>query len=257
MHRISAFILTLNSEKYLGKIVTQLQKACDEIVVVDSDSADETRTIAESLGCRFFFRPFDNFKNQRAFALEKCSYNLVLMIDSDEVPDNAFLDALNRLKASDGLLDAYRMKRVWFALGKKIHAVYPVVSPDYPVRLFDKRRSNFKDSPIVHEEPSGYESIGVLEGAVRHYTFETQEEIAGKLERYASLSAETLLNKKKNLSVFQQLLSSAAAFIKWYFAKGGWRDGVTGMILAKYAFDYTFLKYRKARRKYQVQSTEY
>jgi glycosyltransferase involved in cell wall biosynthesis len=247
VYKLSAFILTLNSEKYLGQILGQLKKTCDEIVVVDSESSDSTKLISEKENVRFISRPFDNFKNQRTFALEQCTNNLVLMIDSDEVPDDELISALNSLKHSEKLLDAYRLKREWFVLGKKIHAVYPVVSPDFPVRLFDKRKSNFDNSPVVHEEPSGYKTISVLDGTLKHYTFETKKEISEKLERYTSLSAETLLKKKKSLSVFQQYLSATAAFLKWYFAKGGWRDGWTGVVLGKYAFDYTFLKYEKAR----------
>jgi len=243
----SAFILTRNSEKYLELILMQLQKACEEIIVLDSGSTDGTKAISEKHGCRFFFREFDNFKNQRTFALEKCAHDYVLMVDSDEVPDDTLAGSLKLLAANEKLFDAYRIQRDWFVLGRKIHAVYPVVSPDFPVRLFDRRISSFKNSPVVHEEPSGYKNISVLQGALHHYTFETKKEIAEKLERYTALSAQTLLKKNKNLSTMQRVLSSTAAFIKWYFVKGGWRDGVTGIILAKYAFDYTFLKYGKAR----------
>ena len=247
MLHISAFILTHNSEKYLAQIIRQLKKVCDEILVVDSESMDSTKSIAEKEGARFLSRPFDNFKSQRSFAVGQCAHDLVLMIDSDEIPDDELIAALTALKNSDEINDAYRLKREWFVLGKKIHAVYPVVSPDFPVRLFDRRKSNFDNSPVVHEEPSGYKTIGVLEGTLKHYTFETKKEIAEKLDRYTSLSAKTLLQKKKSLGRIQQLSSAVAAFIKWYFAKGGWRDGVVGLILGKYAFDYTFLKYRKAR----------
>ncbi len=248
-HQISAFLLTLNSEKYLEKILLQLKKACDEIVIVDSGSVDSTKMISQNHRCRFFVRVFDDFKSQRAFALEQCAHPLVLMVDSDEVPDDLLISELNLLKNSSSLDDAYRIKREWFVLGKKIHAAYPVVSPDFPVRLFDKRISNFSTSPIVHEEPSGYKTISVISGSLHHYTFETKKEIAEKLDRYTSLSAQTLLNKKKSLNVVQQYLSATAAFVKWYFAKGGWRDGVVGLAMGKYAFNYTFLKYRKARKR--------
>lgn len=246
--QLSAFILTYNSEKYLDSIILQLAKTCDEILIVDSGSNDSTKTIAEKHHCRFLFRAFDNFKNQRTFAVENCKNDLVLMIDSDEIPNNELILSLSELKKGEIIFDAYRLKRDWYVLGKKIHALYPVVSPDYPVRLFERRKSNFKNSPVVHEEPSGYHTIAVLGGALQHYSFESKQEIKEKLERYTSLSAETLLKKNKNLSGIQQWLSAIAAFLKWYFGKGGWKDGATGIVLARYAFDYTFLKYEKARR---------
>ena len=249
MNQFSAFILTFNSAKYLEKIIVRLQKACDEIIIVDSGSTDGTKSISEKHGCRFVVRRFDNFKNQRAFALAQCRHDWVLMIDSDEVPDDSLIAALQMLKAGTNIPDACRLRREWYVLGKKIHAMYPVVSPDYPVRLFDKRKSNFDNSPEVHEEPSGYETIGVLGGTLQHFTFESKQEITDKLERYTSLSAETLIKKGKSLSALQQLLSAIAAFVKWYFVMGGWKDGLTGIVLAKYAFDYTFLKYEKARKK--------
>lgn len=251
MKQLSAFILTYNSEKYLERITTGLKNACDEVLIVDSGSTDGTKRIAEELGCRFLERAFDNFKNQRSFALAECAFDLVLMVDSDEVPDAVMIEALKKLKASSPITDAYRVKREWYVLGKKIHAAYPVVSPDFPVRLFDRRKSNFENSPVVHEEPSGYVTLDVLEGTLHHYTFETRKEIALKLDRYTTLSAETLLKKNKNLSGLQQYLSASAAFMKWYWGKGGWKDGRTGMVLGKYAFDYTYLKYEKARKMQQ------
>ena len=248
MHPVSAFLLTLNSEKYLERIVLQLQQACDEIVIVDSGSTDSTKSVSEKFNCRFLYRTFDNFKNQRTYATEQCSHPLVLMVDSDELPDDELVDSLKALKNSEDLSDAYRVKRYWYVLGKKIHAAYPIVSPDYPVRLFDKRISSFENSPVVHEEPFGYKTISVISGALHHHTFESKKEMNDKLRRYAALSAHTLLEKKKNLSVLQQWLSSVAAFIKWYIVMGGWKDGKTGLVLAKYAFDYTFLKYSLARK---------
>lgn len=247
MNGISGFILTFNSEKYLDRIISALGKCCDEIVVVDSGSSDSTRAIAEKYGCKFFVRPLDNFKAQRAFATEQCSCDLVLMVDSDEIPDDVLILSLKSLRNSPEHLDAYRIQRDWVVLGKKVHAIYPVVSPDFPVRLFDKRRCNFDSSSIVHEEPAGYRNAGILAGTLSHLTFETREELAAKLERYSSLSATTLLEKRKPVGIISQWLSSLAAFFKWYALKGGWKDGAAGVVLAKYAFDYTFLKYRKAR----------
>lgn len=247
MHSISAVILTYNSEKYLADILKKLSLCCDEIVIVDSGSKDSTEKICKEFKCKFTFHAFENFKLQRTFALDSCMHQYVLMVDSDEVPGDDLIQAINELKKSEKLKDAYTIKREWYVLGKKIHAAYPVVSPDFPVRLINKNKSNFNHSPVVHEEPSGHETLAVLQGTLHHYTFETKKEIAEKLERYSTLSAQTLLSKGKNLNSMQELLSAVSAFVKWYFFKGGWRDGKTGMILGKYAFDYTSRKYQKAR----------
>ena len=246
--QLSVFILTRNSEKYLDAVLSQLKKACDDVLVVESRSTDSTVSIAKKNGARFLERDFDNFRDQRMWATEQCTHSWVLMVDSDEIPDDALIEALLRWKDAVPEAQAYRIPRTWYVLGKQIHAVYPVVSPDFPVRLFDKRVAGFKNSPVVHEEPSGYSTIQTLTGSLQHHTFETDEEIERKLEQYTDLSAQTLLKRKKDTGHLQQWLSSVAAFCKWYFAKGGWKDGMTGVRMGRYAFEYTFRKYEKARR---------
>ena len=98
MRGVSAFILTHNSEKYLGEILVKLKNACEEIIVLDSGSSDATERITKACRCKFLSRTFDNFKNQRAYAVESCVHDLVLMIDSDEIPDEELIAALNTLK---------------------------------------------------------------------------------------------------------------------------------------------------------------
>lgn len=47
MVKISAYIVTLNEEKRLGKTLQALKKVADEIFVIDSGSTDKTQEIAE------------------------------------------------------------------------------------------------------------------------------------------------------------------------------------------------------------------
>ena len=47
-------------------------------------------------------------------------------------------------------------------------------------------------------------------------------------------------------SLVRAVLSRFFAFLKWYFHKGGWRDGAVGLVAGLYASLYSFLKYFKA-----------
>ena len=53
--------------------------------------------------------------------------------------------------------------------------------------------------------------------------------------------------KGKKIGFSKVVLNPISAFIKWYFLKNGFKDGSVGFALAKYAFNYTLLKYKKAR----------
>ena len=56
--RITGTIITLNAEKYISRAIDSLKEICDEIIVLDSQSDDATREIAESAGVKRYVQPF-------------------------------------------------------------------------------------------------------------------------------------------------------------------------------------------------------
>lgn len=246
---VSLYILTCNSARYLSLILERSQTLADEILILDSGSTDNTLSVAESFGCKILFRPFDNFRNQRAYAIAQCRHPWVLSFDSDEVPSIELAAEINHLKQADFQHDAYTIRRDWWVLGKQVHVMYPVVSPDYPIRLLNRQRVSYDErSTAVHETPHGYTSLGQIEAPLHHYTFHTVQELKTKLDLYTTIAARDLHELKKPITRLKLFASPVAAWFKWYIIKGGWKDGRTGCTLAKYVFDYTRLKYLKARQ---------
>jgi glycosyltransferase involved in cell wall biosynthesis len=248
MQKLSSYILTRNSEKYLYKILEKITIVSDEIIIVDSGSTDNTKKIADSFDkTQFIYNEFVNFKEQRIFAEKMCTHNMILFLDSDEIPNTEFIASVERIKAKGFDFDAYTVIRKWNVLGHNIHAIYPVTSPDYPIRLYNKKIASFSKSQLVHEKPSGYKTLGQIKGVIWHYTFQTKEELKSKLALYTDIAAQDLILKKKKINLLKIIFSPIVAFVKWYFLKKGFKDGAIGLILAKYAYDYTFLKYKKAK----------
>ncbi|MCG8477235.1 MAG: hypothetical protein MI784_17350 [Cytophagales bacterium] len=100
----------------------------------------------------------------------------------------------------------------------------------------------------MHESLSGYHSLGKIKGDLKHFTFETKEELKRKVQFYTDIAAQDLILKRKKINLFKIIFSPIAAFIKWYFIKKGYKDGFTGLLLGKYAHDYTRLKYVKGKQ---------
>lgn len=245
---LSVYILTHNSEKYLHPLLSRLSPVADDLLLVDSGSTDQTLAIAEQYGCRVLHRPLDNFRNQREFALRACAHNAVLMLDSDEIPDEALLDHLRELKRTGFPLDAYELRRNWFVMHRPVHCLYPVPSPDWVVRLVKKDRVAFDErSRTVHEQPHGHRNLGRLRGAVSHYTFESRAELYRKLDQYTTLAARDAVARGEVPNPLKRRLLPLAVWGKWYLAKGGWRDGRVGWLLGAYAYRYTAVKLEKAR----------
>jgi glycosyltransferase involved in cell wall biosynthesis len=249
MIQLSSYVLTKNSEKHLAAILEKLELVSDEIIVMDSGSIDKTKEIALSFPkVSFHFNEFVNFKDQRVYAENTCQNHFILFLDSDEIPTTEFINSVLEIKKTGMQHEAYTINRKWKVLGKFVHCLYPVVSPDSPVRLYDKRKVSFKDSQLVHESLSGFKSSEMIKGDINHITFETREELHRKLELYTDIAAEDLIIKRKNIGVIKLILNPIASFIKWYITKKGFKDGYTGFILGKYAYNYTLLKYLKARK---------
>lgn len=250
MEKLSAYVLTKDSEQFLEQILTALAQIADEIVIVDSGSTDRTEAIANTFDqVRFVYHALESFRTQREFAAATCSHEMVLFLDSDEIPDEPFIKGVLQLKETGFSEDAYKVKRHWQVLGKNIHSIYPVVSPDRPVRLFRKNKVYFSSANRVHESPSGFTSHGFLPGSLLHITFQTTAELHQKLESYTDLAALDLLDRKKSIPFTKLLFSPFGAFGKWYLLRGGYKDGWVGWILGQYAFNYTWKKYLKARKR--------
>ncbi|GAB2545978.1 glycosyltransferase family 2 protein [Spirosoma aerophilum] len=246
---ISAYVLTYNSDRYLDQLLTQLTKMADDIVIIDSGSKDQTEAIARKHGSRFVYRALDDFRAQRNFALQCCKHRMVLSLDSDEIPNDDFIEVINQMKVKGFDVEAYRIERHWIVMGKKIRALYPTKTPDFPIRLINRDIVSFdENSYLVHEAPFGYSSVGHLPGSINHYTFETSTEINRKLEQYTSIAATDAVVKYGKITWIHRFVHPPIVWAKWYLLNGGWRDGKVGWSLGRYAFLYTLFKFQKATK---------
>ena len=242
MTSISVCLLTFNSERLLRECIEPLRALADELIVVDSGSTDATLKILADFGLSPIHRAYTTHGDQMNHAITQASNDWVLCVDSDEIVDLDTVQHINELTPT--LADtrtAYRISRYWHMLGTPVRALYPVSSPDYPVRLFNRTSVCFNDVP-VDDKPVGHEHTIIVEGRVKHDTFHTVHEVFNKANGYTSR-----LNsyRKMEPSLLRAVLSATSAFIKWYLLKGSWRDGRVGVLAGVYACLYSFLKYFK------------
>src|SRR5690606_20639456 len=83
MTKLTVIIPTFNEEAYLEDALFSISFA-DEIIVIDSFSTDATPEIAKKFATKFLQRKFDNFSNQKNFALKEATGDWVLFVDADE-----------------------------------------------------------------------------------------------------------------------------------------------------------------------------
>ncbi len=80
---LSAIVLTRNEERNIAECLSSVSFA-EELLVVDSGSADRTLAIAAEHGARVIAHPFSDFASQRNFAMSQAKGDWVLFIDADE-----------------------------------------------------------------------------------------------------------------------------------------------------------------------------
>jgi len=243
MANLSVCLLTYNSLRTLERCLLPALSIADEVVIIDSGSTDGSIEFLAQHGLTAIHRPYRTHADQMNFAIDQAAHDWVLCLDSDEFLDTETLAAIAALKPQlNDPTVGYRIQRYWHVLGREVRAIYPVSSPDKPLRLFNRNQARFNDLP-VDDKASGAKTRIVLPGHVIHDTFFSLHEVFTKLNGYT-----TRLVGFQNVppSLLRALISPTFAFLKWYFRKGAWRDGAVGIVTGVYAASYTFLKYFKA-----------
>lgn len=83
--KISSVYIVKNEEKNIEKSISTIKNICDEIIVVDTGSTDDTVEICEHLGCKIYNYKWDNdFSKARNYAISLCSNEIVIFLDADE-----------------------------------------------------------------------------------------------------------------------------------------------------------------------------
>ncbi len=245
MH-VSALILTLNEELNLPLCFESL-KWCDDVVVLDSLSTDNTESIAKGNGARFVSRKFDDYANQRNYGLNEIEYKYewILLIDADETVPEGLVSEINVLP-DDAHVTMYRIRRKDFLTGKWIKH-----SSGYPTwfgRLVRKGRVHVERA--INEEYHTDGEISHLNNHFFHYPFNKGfHDWFEKHNRYSTMEAQSLTDEKEKKIRFQDLLQRDPVlrrktikdlvyrlpgrpflmFCALYFFRLGFLDGAAGL----------------------------
>lgn len=214
----------------------------DEIIIVDSYSTDDTVKLASAFEkVQVFERRFDDFSSQKNFAISKATNDWIVFFDPDEeitpILKKEILEVLENPKAN-----AYAVRRQLYFMGKKIK--YSGFQTDWVFRLFHKDFCCYNGS-LVHERIETNGQTGRLKSRLPHHTYKSYEDYVGKLDRYSTLQAKTLFEKKKPVTYWHFLFRPAYRFWHQYLLRLGILDGKEGFILAYINAQSVFNRYVK------------
>ncbi len=238
--KISAVIIAFNEEAKIADAINSLQWA-DEILLIDSESADRTREIAESLGVKVITQKWLGFSKQKQFAVDNAAHNWIFSLDADEVVSEKLKCEILALKNSEQLADGYKIPRLSFYMNRPIrHGGW---YPDWQIRFFDRRKGKWKDV-LIHESVEIDGQVEKLSGDILHHTVENAAHHHRMIgERYAPLAAEQMFLRGRKTTPLKIAAAGLTAFLRTYFLKLGFLDGLPGFCIARFAAHHAFLKH--------------
>jgi len=239
---VSVLLLARDETAEIEALLPALAFAREVVVVWDAAGDPQTRAAAERLGARVFARKLDGFGPQRQFALEQCTQDWVLWLDSDERLGAEARAAIARATSQPGPAVALALRTSYF-LGRRIrHCGW---ANEWLPRLFSRGAARFDAAP-VHERVE-------LDGArtlprdaafsLEHHSYPDWDACLLKLERYARANAGKAADAGRRAGALDVLLRPPLRFFRQYVLQLGFLDGAHGLVLCSLAAWQVGLKY--------------
>lgn len=246
---ITAVILTKNEEIHLKRLLLNINKVFNEIVIIDSFSLDKTEEIANEFNVKFIKNQFVNFSDQRNFAMRssEVSNKWIFFIDADEIIDIDLINEFRFIFSQEIIYDGFYINRKFIFMEKwiKYGGYYPI----YLLRLVNKEKAICTGIINEHLQIDG-KTTKIKNGHLIDHNLNNFQYWVNKHNNYSEL--ESIEFFSKTITFNTSPLSSQAGFKNYikikiynnipllirpfiyffyrYFLKLGFLDGYKGFI---------------------------
>jgi glycosyltransferase involved in cell wall biosynthesis len=238
---LTVIVITKNEAHNIAACLASVAFA-DQVVVVDSGSADGTADIAKQLGAEVTLHSDwlgFGIQKGRALALARCDW--VLSIDADERVSLELKSEIQKVLAASKFM-AYSMPRLSSFCGQYMrHSGW---YPDRVLRLFRRGEAHFS-ADLVHEKVVTGGAVGQLENDLMHETYRDLAQMLGKSDAYSTAGANEMFKRGKSASLASAIAHAFWAFIRTYVLRLGFLDGQLGFVLATSVAQTTYYRYVK------------
>ncbi len=254
---LSIIIIAKNEEGRLRDCIESALDFADEIIVVDDESIDGTRDIANKLGAKVFVKRMDIEGAHRNWSYAQAKNSWVFSLDADERFTPELKEEIRELLSNHPMDNAYTIPRrnfigdYWIRWGGQY--------PSAQIKLF--RRDKFKWEEVeVHPRDFLDGTCGHLKKDLLHYTYRDWADFLKKLNNQTTLEALkwyklSLKNPKKakyKMNFFHALWRTVDRFFRAFIGKRGYKDGFIGFMAAYFSSIYqmvSFAKYKELVKK--------
>ena len=239
--KLTVTVITRNEAANIAAALESVRWA-DEIVVVDSESVDDTAAIARRYTDRVIVRAWPGYVAQKNFAATQATHDWILSLDADERVSPELGEEIRTTLAAHPSAAGFRIPRVTFHFGRWIRSTdwYP----DYQLRLYDRRRAEWAGRH-VHESVRADGQVARLHGELQHYAYRDVAHHLQTMDRYTTLAARQMFEDGRRAGWIDILITPRLTFVRNYILRGGFRDGMAGLVISSMNAHYVALKFAK------------
>ncbi|MGQ9647380.1 MAG: glycosyltransferase family 2 protein [Thermodesulfobacteriota bacterium] len=247
--KLSVYMITYNNEATVERALKSVTWA-DEIIIVDSFSNDRTVEIARKFTDKVYQRKWPGHRDQYQHAADLTTHEWIMFVDADEEVSPELAEEIRKeLSEKTDEVDGFFIYRQTFYLGRWIR--YGGWYPDGEIRLY--RRNKGKWEGGLHAKVVVDGTVECLKNLYYHYTYRNISDQIQTIDKYSRVAAQDMAEQGKAFRLFTLLFHPPFRFVKDYFFKLGFRDGLPGLVIAVSTAYYVFIKYAKLWEKVRVQ----
>jgi len=238
--KLSIVIVTKNEELNIVDCINSASFA-DEVLVLDSGSADLTVRLATSAGAKVIETDWQGYGPQQNKGIEASTGDWIYSLDADERITPALANEIRVAidKENNFVFDVPRSSL--FVTKFMRHSGW---WPDRTRRLFKRGYAKFTEHEIHANLSSSY-PVGHLGEHMIHYSYRNLHDVLEKMNRYSSGSSRDLSARGKHSSLVGAVSHGVWSFFRTYFIKLGFLDGSEGFILAVLNAESSYYKHLK------------
>ena len=240
MTKLTAIIPTKNEQHNILEAIKSVN-FCDEIMIIDSFSTDETIKLAEPLADTILQREYQNSASQKNWAIPQAKNKWILLLDADERATPELKEEVISIINSNTEYSGFWIKRQNYFMGKKIR--FSGWQGDKVIRLFRRDDCRY-EKKHVHAEIVSSGEIGILNNKLIHNTFISKQAYLNKIERYAKWQAKDYDKQVQIITPYHTIIKPSIRFLKHYFLQLGILDGYVGFIISSYQAKAVSLRYK-------------
>jgi glycosyltransferase involved in cell wall biosynthesis len=233
----TAIVVTYNEDEHLPECLNSLS-VCDELIVVDLGSSDESLSIAEEHGARILHHErLPVVEQVRASVIDKAGHDWVLFLDPDEVFHPALAEKATSIIRENENIGQLHLPWKFYFRGEPLEGTRWGGKKHKNVFI---HRGRCKLSEDVHRGiklKDEYKSASIEWGSedhyIKHYWIDGTQQLFEKHLRYLNEEGKSKFNKGKRFPGWLLWAKGVAlAFARSYISDDGWREGLNGFLLS-------------------------